>query len=560
MRLNSIYISVIFILILVFVQAFLGLFVFKLVQNDKVTDIKKIVVAKEPEFEPVEVSVASVDNDSEIIEQELEQELTTLLAVGDIMLSRTVEKKMLEKDNFYYPFEQVQELLGKADITFGNLETAVIAGRSISVNEMVFRADPEVVKVMADVGFDIVSLANNHTGNFGQEGFLKTFETLEQNGIEYIGAGPDKKSAYQAKYYEQNGIKFAFLAYGYGPIYYEAGENKAGMALMDTQQMKQDVAVAKEFADLVFVSMHAGSEYTEIISDKQRLFAQAAIDSGAEAVIGHHPHVVQKIEKYKDKYIFYSLGNFIFDQMWSDNTRNGLAVKIYLNKQGIQHLEFIPIKIYDYAQAKIMNEQEVDKVLSRLKVDVKDVYKLQWNREYDLQKTYFENNFEDQKQNFFETDINENNILEKTYFDVFQVTVEENEKIIWQSHPAWQVENLQIADINNDGQDDWNMSLWLTDEESNVSNRFFIYCWKKDKIDACWDSSPLDDPIDEMKILDFNNDELQELIVIDEDTENENQKYLSVWQWNGWGVSLDKRFDVGNVDNMYQMQDEIIVY
>jgi len=212
---------------------------------------------------------------------------------------------------------KIFDYLSSADITFGNLETPITEGRHILNNEMVFRSNPDTVHVLKKAGFDILSLANNHTMNFDAKGLIDTINYLAKKDILSIGAGKNKIESNTPKYIIKNNIKFAFLAYNdisFTPESYEATNNNPGISFMNIIDMEKSIKIAKENADYVIVSMHSGNEYVEKPNDIQVNFAHKAIDAGADLILGHHPHVVQTIEKYKGKYIFYSLGNFIFDQ------------------------------------------------------------------------------------------------------------------------------------------------------------------------------------------------------------------------------------------------------
>ena len=136
---------------------------------------------------------------------------------------------------------------------------------------------------------------------------------------------------------------------------------------MHIERMQRAIQEANSIADIIIVSMHAGDEYEPLPNDSQMAFAHAAIDAGAEMVIGHHPHVVQTMEIYKGKYIFYSLGNFIFDQMWSRETREGLLIKAAFTKEGVKNVTFHPVLIEDYAQPRFMEDREdITRILDRL--------------------------------------------------------------------------------------------------------------------------------------------------------------------------------------------------
>jgi len=293
----------------------------------------------------------------------------TLVAVGDIMLSRTVAAKMRQYGDYTYPFLKTGEVLSGADITFGNLETAITPGREIRPLEMVFRADPEAVTGLTYAGFDILSLANNHTPNFGQEGLQDTFHYLKEAGMEYVGAGENEKEAYQPVFLTRQGLTFAFLAYNDAdvvPASYFADQKRAGTARMNLEAMRRAVQQAKTQAHHVVVSIHSGNEYQPTPNTRQQEFARAAIDAGAILVLGHHPHVVQTAEAYSGGYIFYSLGNFVFDQMWSMATRRGLVVRVTFDREGMAEVEYFPVVIEDYCQPRWANSEESQAILTHL--------------------------------------------------------------------------------------------------------------------------------------------------------------------------------------------------
>ncbi|MFA5368791.1 MAG: CapA family protein [Candidatus Paceibacterota bacterium] len=292
----------------------------------------------------------------------------SLIAVGDIMLTRGVKTKIV-KNGSDYPFLKIKDYLKSGDIVFGNLETPIASGRAILPGEMLFRSDPGLEKQLKESNFSILSLANNHTGNFGTFGFEQTFKYLNEVGIKYVGAGQNKQEAYSPVWLKVNGITFAFLAYDdidFTPATYEASDQSAGIAFMHQANLEEAITSAKKQADFVIVSMHSGDEYKDFPNQEQIDFAHAAIDFGAELVIGHHPHVIEPIEQYKGKYIFYSLGNFIFDQMWSLGTREGIATKITFDKNGIIKIENSAILIEDYCQPKIITGLEAENIFKRL--------------------------------------------------------------------------------------------------------------------------------------------------------------------------------------------------
>lgn len=293
-----------------------------------------------------------------------------LAAVGDIMLSRNVEQKMISKNDWKYPFLETADLTRGADLAFGNLETTILEGNIVKTGSFSFRAGLKSIEGLQYAGFDVLSLANNHMMNFGRSGIESTIRNLDVAGIGHAGAGLGEEEIYRPVVKEIKGVKFGFLAYSYSNEQVADKKNGTyGVAALDAEKMKSQVAELKKSADVVVVSMHAGTEYETAPGRAQKDFARAAIDAGASLVIGHHPHVVQTAEKYKDGYIIYSLGNFVFDQMWSEETRLGAIAEITFDGDKISKIDFVPVKIFDYAQPKLAEGADKDNILERLKTE-----------------------------------------------------------------------------------------------------------------------------------------------------------------------------------------------
>jgi poly-gamma-glutamate capsule biosynthesis protein CapA/YwtB (metallophosphatase superfamily) len=301
------------------------------------------------------------------LEIEKENKKIKIIVVGDIMLSRTVEQKMIEYQDYKYPFLKTVEITSNADIIFGNLETTIMPGRIINSGEMIFRTDPKSVEGLKFAGFNVLGLANNHIMNFSRAGLASTIRILNENNILHTGAGLSIEEIYKPAIKNIRGIKFAFFAFTYNFDQRKSSGEIYGVADMSIEKMKGLVGKAKLENDIVIVSMHAGTEYMPYPNKHQKEFARSAIDAGADLVVGHHPHVVQTVEKYKDKYIIYSLGNFIFDQMWSNETRLGAIAEINFKDKKVDSMNFIPIKIYDYAQPIVLEGGEKEAILERLK-------------------------------------------------------------------------------------------------------------------------------------------------------------------------------------------------
>jgi len=352
-----------FIIVVCFMAlAVYGAAVFYFIQPSAVARYNFLAQINEPEQQTATTSGAALpDNYNPEV---------SVIFVGDIMLSRGVAQKIKQHNDLHYPFLKIRDYLESADLVFGNLETALIQGREIGPAEMVFRAAPEMAFVLKDFGFSVISLANNHTMNFGQAGLADTMLNLAEAQVAYAGAGHNSSEAYWPAFVVKNGLLFAFLSYTDNdvvPASYFATATSSGVAYMDIAKMKQAVNLAKLVADVVIVSMHSGAEYSDRPNTRQIKFAHAAIDAGADLVIGHHPHVVQTAEKYKGKYIFYSLGNFVFDQR-ATSTRQAVVIKAVFNKSKLLKIEPQAIFIENFSQPVIIKDGAGKNILSRLKL------------------------------------------------------------------------------------------------------------------------------------------------------------------------------------------------
>ena len=283
----------------------------------------------------------------------------TLILVGDIMLDRGVEN-MVEKygqGDFKFPFLKIANELKEVDILFGNLE-GPISDKGENVGSIYsFRNNPRAIEGLTFAGFNILSLANNHAFDYGREALEDTFLRLKTAGIDYVGAGFDEKEAYSPAIKEINKTKIGFLAYtNLGPETWKATEGNSGIAWIsenNLETIKRDVEKVKEESDILIVSLHSGEEYQKTPTQFQIEFSRAFIDAGADLVIGHHSHIIQPNEKYKDGWIFYSLGNFVFDQNFSEETMRGQILKIIIENNKIKEVVPINIKINNFFQPEI---------------------------------------------------------------------------------------------------------------------------------------------------------------------------------------------------------------
>ncbi|PIW81479.1 hypothetical protein COZ97_01700, partial [bacterium CG_4_8_14_3_um_filter_33_28] len=289
--------------------------------------------------------------------------------VGDIMLSRHVNTKIADNNDDALPFRKLYRILSSADFTFANLESPFYNKGSVVKEGMVFKAEPKTIEGLKLSGIDLVSLANNHFGNQGRVGMNFTYDHLKNNGISYFGAGRDFEQAHSPLVIEKGTNKLSFLSYdGIAPESYKASEKNSGFAWIsseekDLKQMENDIKNAKKKSDLVIISFHWGVEYMPDPNKEQINIAKRAIQSGADIIISQHPHVVQGINMIDNKFVAFSLGNFVFDQMWSEETREGVIAKLYIKNKKILNVALVPIKIEDYNQPRLANSVEAKKIL-----------------------------------------------------------------------------------------------------------------------------------------------------------------------------------------------------
>jgi poly-gamma-glutamate synthesis protein (capsule biosynthesis protein) len=221
--------------------------------------------------------------------------------------------KVMEKKGDGFPFAALRPTLRNADIAFGNLECCIAATGKPIEKQFNFRAHPRTARALADAGFDIVSLANNHAWDYGRAAMLETVQRVEQAGVRTVGAGSNRAEAHQLRILKRKGMRIGFLAYlGLIPALLPESNREPSLAMAHVDTIRKEVQAARDKVDILIVSLHAGQEGATKQTPRQKSFATAAIDAGADLVIGHHPHVVQSLARYKGKYIAYSLGNFVF--------------------------------------------------------------------------------------------------------------------------------------------------------------------------------------------------------------------------------------------------------
>lgn len=290
-------------------------------------------------------------------------------AAGDVMLGGRWEQQVA-RDAYAYPFERIAGELQKGDITLVNLEAPLTRrGSEYRDKKYRFRVNPLAAAALKKSGITAVTLANNHSMDFGAEGLQDTLLYLDRAGVTHVGAGNDLIAARKAVVSDIRGTKVALLGYSLTlPSEFWAAVKRAGTAPLLEKQVKQDIATARKLASIVIVAVHWGEEgKTELRAYQPRL-ARMIIDAGADAVIGHHPHVLQGVERYKHGIIFYSLGNFVFasKSKLADRT---LLVRLHFDGERRQ-AELVPVDIKHREvgfQPRLLSGQQGDELMARVR-------------------------------------------------------------------------------------------------------------------------------------------------------------------------------------------------
>jgi poly-gamma-glutamate capsule biosynthesis protein CapA/YwtB (metallophosphatase superfamily) len=277
----------------------------------------------------------------------------TLAAAGDCTFDRGVRAVCAERGR-EWPLSAVRDIMAAADVAFLNLETSIARGGARLPGKGIwFRSAPEFAQELADAGIDVVTLANNHVLDYDDPAFDETLSNLSAAGIDVCGGGKNMAEARRPAVLSANGISVAFLGYSeFADIYWSvarpkrfvAGEAGPGISPWDREAIVEDIRRAKRLADHVVVSFHWGDEYVSMPADRQVQLAHAAIDAGASVVHGHHPHVLQPVEVYHGGVIFYSLGNFVFDQK-KPATVESMIAHVTFSPEAVVRAEIIPVRI-----------------------------------------------------------------------------------------------------------------------------------------------------------------------------------------------------------------------
>ncbi len=328
-----------------------------------------IIIHSSEDLLPLKAATALSDNKRLFVDSMTKRKAVSVAATGDLMMGSWVID-LVEEKGFDYPFDSTRSLFRHSDISIANLEAPLThKGSRFENKTFTFKVPPDFIRGIDNAGINVVNLANNHIVDYGCEGLSSTIAVLEDFDVAYCGAGADDTLACRATFLERGGIRFAFLGFSFTyPLDFWAKSDRCGTCHPTEAQMRELIYDCEERADIVVVSFHWGQEKRSTPKSYQIFFARRAIDFGADLVLGHHPHVLQGVEIYRNRLIAYSLGNYIFGS-FSYTSRTSMILRVFVDEFGLVYARIYPINVYNSAvqfQPRLLRGEQRERVLRDL--------------------------------------------------------------------------------------------------------------------------------------------------------------------------------------------------
>jgi len=293
----------------------------------------------------------------------------TIAAVGDLMLGSWIVD-YVDHYGGSHPFDSTCAVIRSADVAIGNLEAPLTKTGAMAANKTyTFKVPPHFASAIKESGIDVVTLANNHMIDFGCEGLMNTIAALDSAGVQHCGAGENLRQASAPATLQVAGLKVAFVGFTLTfPKEFWATSHSCGTCFAEESLLTRVLQECERSADLTVVSLHWGEEKKTTPKEYQPLLAHQIIDLGADLVLGHHPHVLQGLEIYKNRLIAYSLGNYVFGS-YSQDARTSMVLQVTMDKTGLVKAQVSPIFVYNYKvqfQPKLLRGKARQAVLQEL--------------------------------------------------------------------------------------------------------------------------------------------------------------------------------------------------
>lgn len=488
-----------------------------------------------------------------------------IISVGDTIMARGVEARA-KISSLDFPLSRVANRLREADIAIGNYE-AVLANEGVGKDRggpLRMRSGIEGAGAVSRAGFKMMNVANNHTFDYGPAGLESTVKALNEAGVKTIGAGPNREAAETPTVTEVKGVKIVWLAYSMvmdPPEADEKPDNWTRARLTAKPEgitkIKAAVQAAKALGDVVLVQIHWGVEYQDCPDEWQVAIGRAAIDAGAAAVIGHHPHVIQSYEVYKGGFIAYSLGNFLFDQ-----DRLAMAVWLRVDKNGLRDVRGMTLhsgvsSIWVNPVSSAANLRGLCREGIAPRTDSRD-----GSAAFDRGVAYFgyhagrygpvtpgaepitkinRCNSRESARNLGTLDMEGDGVLNEITLDKGALTVRREGVRMYTSYPAWQVVDAALGDPNQDGRFEVLMLFWKQDSPGGpITTHPFILGNRNGEYKVIWGGSETVNWVQAVGVKDLDGDGLDELVTIERDMDAvpcEARYRVVVLDWNGWGFT-----------------------
>jgi len=506
-------------------------------------------------------------------------------AVGDILLDRGV-RNIIENKDFDYPFRNVRNIVDLHDLAFCNLECPITEKGNPIAKRFSFCADTSYVNGIVNSGFNIISVANNHTLDYGRTGFIRTSQLLSEKGLFSIGGGVNQKEARGATIITKNGLKFAFFGFidmlPDGIVYIES---EAGPAYASTEEIVRKIEKIRDKVDFVIVSFHWGSEFNRYPRIDHVEKAHRIIDAGADLILGHHPHVLQSVEIYKERPIIYSLGNFVFDQHKIKQCQSAIFECVF-EKGKVDSISFIPV-ILEKSCPRIAEKKERKKIMNTI-IDISNEFGTRFCEKNNKLFVKIDSSFSFTKpicrcenpevrvslsgdkmvlkDDFGKTlsfqDLPEGKDLKDCCFindtsglHLYGILGDEKstfgERIVTatitdtgligpfidpHTFYPWKI---MKADVDGDSKLEICVGVWKrTKYDTVVSNRLFIYNRRGPYIYPKWLGSRVNSPLIDFDFRDFDSDSIDELITLE--LNEDGSKKINLYKWFEFGFDFIK--------------------
>jgi poly-gamma-glutamate synthesis protein (capsule biosynthesis protein) len=296
--------------------------------------------------------------------------------VGDIMLGRGVAEEARGSGDPAPALRPTARRLAQADVTVGNLENTLSRAGAPTQGGDSFAADPAVVETLREAGFDVLGLANNHLGDFGDRALVQTVRRVNVGGIASFGAGATVSRAWRPAVVERHGVRFGFLGFnaiGESP---DVSPGQPGVVSVDMPPRTGplDQAALRRFegsvrrlgrrVDVVVAMPHWGTQYTNRPEPIQSRVARRLVRAGADVVVGGHPHWLQGVEIVRGRLVAHSLGNFVFDMDFMRETQEGAVLELTFWGAELKAAEFVPYVMDDRFAPRFVSGRRAEQVLA----------------------------------------------------------------------------------------------------------------------------------------------------------------------------------------------------